>query len=294
MSDKMDIRSYLNPYPPRFTEAGQVEALTGALYKEDKTGAIIDALIRSVREGNIVEVTHGFLLAPMHGKPAKRRRELLARIDRIKDRGGSLLEVSTGRKSGNRSECNAMLLDAYDMIASSGRGKKSAANGALSKGRPEKDYTPEQMDAMRRIWFSRRYRTRTEAVAAIHGLGIRVGRTYLYSKFGKPDENGPEPIDASKVQRSPKPKRQFVYFAKVGATVKIGHSHSPQDRLKGLATGHHDTMELLATLPGGRKREMSLHKRFAKFHIRGEWFELSPQIVAYLKGVKRRKVTRKK
>lgn len=206
MSDKMDIRSYLNPYPPRFTEAGQVEALTGTLYKEDKTGAIIDALIRSVREGSIVEVTHGFLLAPMHGKPAKRRRELLARIDRIKDRGGSLLEVSTGRKSGNRSECNAMLLDAYDMIASSGRGKKSAANGALSKGRPEKDYTPEQMDAMRRIWFSRRYRTRTEAVAAIHGLGIRVGRTYLYSKFGKPDENGPEPIDASKVQRSPKPK----------------------------------------------------------------------------------------
>lgn len=294
MSDKPDVRSYLNPYPPRFTEVGQAEALTGTLYKEDKTGAVIEAVIRSVRPGSIVEVTHGFLLAPLHGKTGKRKREFLDRIDRIKDRGGLLREASTGRSSGNRSECNAMLLDAYDMIASSGRGKKSAINGALSKGRPEKDYTPEQMDAMRRIWFSRRYRSRTEAMAAIHALGIRVGRTYLYSKFGKPDEGGPEPMDTSKVQRSPKPKRQFVYFVKVGATVKIGHSHDPKTRMKDLAVSNHGDLELLATLPGGRKRERALHKRFDKFHIRGEWFELSPQIVAYLKGVKRRKVTRTK
>ena len=76
---------------------------------------------------------------------------------------------------------------AYEMIATSGRGRKSAANGRLSKGRPRKQYEPDQLESMERIWFSRRYKTRDEAINAIRAKGIKIKRGWLYTHFGSPD-----------------------------------------------------------------------------------------------------------
>jgi len=177
-----DIRSYNNPFPPSYGAAWQAERLTGEVYTD------WDALLRSVRPGSIVEVAEGFLLAPVTGKPARRRDALLERIDAVKARKGVLHEVSTGHRSNNRSQCNRMLLRAYEMIATSGRGRKSAANGRLSKGRPRKLYEPDQLELMERIWFSRRYKTRDEAINAIRAKGIKVKRGWLYTHFGSPDQ----------------------------------------------------------------------------------------------------------
>lgn len=171
----------LNPLPPRYGGTWQSERLTGEVYTE------WDALLRSVRPGSIVEVVEGFLLAPVTGKPARRRDTLLERVDAVKAKKGILHEVSTGHRSNNRSQCNRMLLRAYEMIATSGRGRKSAANGALSKGRPRKKYEPDQIETMERIWFSRRYKTCDEAINAIRAKGIRVKRGWLYTRFGPPD-----------------------------------------------------------------------------------------------------------
>lgn len=187
-----DIRSYNNPFPPSFSEAGQAERLTGVVYTEGKAGEDFAALLRSVRKGTIVEVVDGFLLAPVTGKPAKRRQALLDRIDAVKAKGGILHEVTTGHRSNNRSQCNRMLLRAYEMIATSGRGRKSAANGRLSKGRPGKNYEPDQLELMERIWFSRRYKTRDEAINAIRAKGIKVKRGWLYNRFGSPDKKATE------------------------------------------------------------------------------------------------------
>lgn len=185
-----DIRSYNNPFPPSFSEAGQAERLTGEIYVEGKGGQGFEALLRSVRKGTIVEVVDGFLLAPVTGKPARRRAALLDRIDAVKAKGGVLHEVSTGHRSNNRSQCNRMLLRAYEMIATSGRGRKSAANGRLSKGRPthKEKLTPEQYSAVGNIWHSRKYKSGEQALAAIHSLGLKwIKRGWMYTHFGKRD-----------------------------------------------------------------------------------------------------------
>ena len=178
----VDIRSYANP----ISKPSQVEALTGEIYTD------WDALLRSVRKGSIVEVADGYLLAPGTGRPSKRRDVLLERVDAVKAKGGILHEVATGHRSNNRAECNRMLLRAYEMIATSGRGRKSAANGRLSKGRPRKPYEPDQLELMERIWFSRRYKSRDEAINAIRAKGIKVKRGWLYTHFGSPDKKADE------------------------------------------------------------------------------------------------------
>ena len=181
-----DIRSFKNPFPPSYGDQWQAERLTGEVYTD------WDALLRSVRPGSIVEVAEGFLLAPVTGKPSRRRDALLARIDQVKERKGVLHELSTGHRSNNRGECNRMLLRAFEMIASSGRGRKSAANGRMSKsgGRPTHmdRLTAEQKIAVEKIWESRKYKTGRDALAAIHSLGLKwIRRGFMYTHFGKRD-----------------------------------------------------------------------------------------------------------
>jgi hypothetical protein len=183
MATKPDIRSFCNEFKPSYSAAWQRERLTGEVYED------WDALLKSMRPGSIVEVVDGFLLAPVTGKPAKRRDALLERVDAVKAKKGILHEVATGHRSNNRAECNRMLMRAYEMIATSGRGRKSAANGRLSKsgGRPthRDKYTDAQWASMGKIWDSRKYDTAELALAAIHALGIKVKRGYMYTHFGK-------------------------------------------------------------------------------------------------------------
>ena len=103
MIENLDIRSYVNPHP-HFAVAGQMERLSdGEIYVEDKTGAVINAVIASVRRNlkSVVQVDELFLLAPVLGKPAKRRRALAERIETIKAAGGIVRERSSGLQSGH-------------------------------------------------------------------------------------------------------------------------------------------------------------------------------------------------
>lgn len=78
-----------------------------------------------------------------------------------------------------------------------------------------------------------------------------------------------------------------VYFIRAGQHVKIGYSAQPLDRLQALQTSHPDKLEILCTMPGSRETERDMHKRFAKFHVRGEWFKLSSEITAFITWTKR-------
>ncbi len=185
MSNQADIRSYNNPWPPRFSKEAQAAKLTGTPYVEDKSGEIIDALIRSLRPGGIVEVVELGLLAPVRGRPSKRREALAERVERIRDRKARIREVATGDQSDERGKSAKMLLRGYDFIANSGRG----AAGKSKSGRPahRERYAGEQWKSMGHIWDSRKYDTADKAMAAIHALGIKVKRGYMYRYFGKRD-----------------------------------------------------------------------------------------------------------
>lgn len=285
----VDFRNYINPQPRgKFTAAWQADAMPdGEMYIEDKTGEIINKLILSVRDGSIVTVRRLFCLAPWNGTPLKRRKIMAERVDAIKDKGGVVLEAETQRRSDVRGQCSQMLMGGYDDIATAGR-----ANPRNRTGRPEREYSKEQLDAMSRIWFSRRYKTRRDAIAAIHSLGIKVTAPYMYRRFGIPDKQAADASEIVPVTPAKTPRRNsksYIYFVQSGNAVKIGISCDPKMRLKSMATSHHGKLILLATMPGNRSREAALHRKFKTHRIKGEWFQLVPAIIKYIASIKKRR-----
>ncbi len=190
MSGKPDYRNYINPGPKgsRFTANWQAEFLPdGETYTEDKAGKMIEALIGSVRPGSIVRVRRLFCLAPW-GKapkmgPAKRRSVLADRVQAIRDRKGHVLEAETGRTTAERGGCAAMLMGAYEDIATAGR---AIAKGRT--GRPTKyEFTVAEWEVIDGIWTSRKFANDGARLAAIEKrLGKVPGRTLLRNKLGSP------------------------------------------------------------------------------------------------------------
>ena len=76
-----------------------------------------------------------------------------------------------------------------------------------------------------------------------------------------------------------------IYFIRSEKTheIKIGFtSGQVQKRISSLQTGHPYKLKLLATLPGNRDYEKSLHERFAAFRLEGEWFQPHPDLIAFI------------
>ncbi len=192
MSGKKDYRNYINPGPrgSRFTANWQREFLPdGEMYVEDKTGTVVDALIRSVRKGTIVRVRRAFCLAPWTGSPRGRRGLMAARLDAIEAAGGCLLEAETGLRSCMRGERNRLLLNGYEDIAMAGR--------AVAKGRtgrpPIYKFTPAEWEIIAGIWTSRKHSNDKARLTAIEGrLGKVPGRTLLRTKLGSPHKAADE------------------------------------------------------------------------------------------------------
>lgn len=182
-----DVRSWCNPRPGWAREA-QLARLTGEIYEvsakeKDHGAAKRAAMIRSVRRGDVVQVCKLYLLAINNRRSDKQRQDLLETVDKIEAKGGTIVEAVTAFRSDVPSQWRQMQADAFYALGRAGQGRRSAANGARSLGRPNK-HTREQKAAMRQIWFSREYATGEQAVAAMQKLGIDAKRTYCYNKFG--------------------------------------------------------------------------------------------------------------
>lgn len=75
-----------------------------------------------------------------------------------------------------------------------------------------------------------------------------------------------------------------IYFVKSGRHVKIGHAHNVKTRLSAIQLGSPEPVELLgfmARVPV--ETEKKLHAQFAAAHRGGEWFQLTPEIKAFIK-----------
>jgi hypothetical protein len=139
-------------------------------------------------------------------------------------------------------------------------------------------------ESYRLIWHSRLYSNDFERITAIEGQhGVAPGRTWLRNQFGQPG-GGPEKTPQGRKARA------LVYFIQDRKRVKIGHSTNPKARLRDLMT--HTTLKLLATEPGGAKREAELHKKFRhiKTPVGREWFYLKDEILDYIRTLKPKKL----
>lgn len=77
-----------------------------------------------------------------------------------------------------------------------------------------------------------------------------------------------------------------VYFIRHDGHIKIGKSVDPWKRLASLQTAHHDTLEMVAIMPGSEDLEAGLHRAFGEHMKRGEWFEEHPALMAFIEIVR--------
>lgn len=78
----------------------------------------------------------------------------------------------------------------------------------------------------------------------------------------------------------------FVYFIRAVGTsrIKLGFSAEPEKRLRELQTASPNRLVLLAKWPGTVAIERQLHKEFAEYRVRGEWFKLPRPLIEQLLG----------
>lgn len=91
-----------------------------------------------------------------------------------------------------------------------------------------------------------------------------------------------------KARGKPIPALGIIYFIQSGddGPIKIGRCKSglAEKRLADLQIGNPVELSLLGTIIGDRTTEMSLHGRFARLRVRGEWFVNAPEIHEVLTG----------
>jgi hypothetical protein len=79
----------------------------------------------------------------------------------------------------------------------------------------------------------------------------------------------------------------MIYFIRAGeaGAIKIGYTKSDANRrLYELQTSHPEPLRILGIMGGDCEAERSLHRRFAKDHLRGEWFNPSPELLNFIES----------
>jgi hypothetical protein len=76
-----------------------------------------------------------------------------------------------------------------------------------------------------------------------------------------------------------------IYYIACTATerLKIGYTQGePEVRLKQLQTGSAADLRLMACHPGTLETERQIHEKFSSQRLRGEWFEMSEDLLEHL------------
>lgn len=87
----------------------------------------------------------------------------------------------------------------------------------------------------------------------------------------------------------PDSNNRRCYFIQSGEFVKIGYSDKCiKKRLSSLQISSPFELILLAVIDSRQYTEKQLHSMFSKYHVRGEWFQLSDEIKTFINtnGVK--------
>jgi hypothetical protein len=138
-----------------------------------------------------------------------------------------------------------------------------------------------QLREAARAWDEGRSKGRAVAEGTPYWTSINALENWL---DGYATERRVSRREARRLQRE---SQGLVYIAGAGPnTVKIGFTTNMRVRLKGLATGSPAEIEVLAVFPGTTADERELHQRFAKDHLRGEWFRLSAEIAEFIESKK--------
>lgn len=111
--------------------------------------------LRKLRDGDTLAVSHmRAIYVPLPGLTV--RKALLKPLHQVEDKGATLVELSTGRWSNAKRECEIMIAEALDQIARASKG-----------GRKAHEFSAEELALVEENWRSFRHRTNQQAVDAI-------------------------------------------------------------------------------------------------------------------------------
>lgn len=77
-------------------------------------------------------------------------------------------------------------------------------------------------------------------------------------------------------------KHGFVYVVGFGTSVKIGYSAKVKKRIASIQTSCPVPLTIYAIKNANRSDEVALHKKFARYRLNGEWFELAEPIAKFI------------
>lgn len=243
----------------------------------------LDALINSLREGDEVWVTSLARLAP--------KRPLLKRaVDEIHNKKCLVVEAASGRRSDR--DGAMMALEAADELMGEGRSltpdqaqRFGSAGAAANVARIMDKFVKRRMPTLEatKIWTDpdlaplsnytilKRMAGWTQRMAYRH-----IGPRGLAK--GRPRSDG---------TLSERSRPGFIYFLQNGRrkVVKIGYTRDHGGRVSSMQSANPEELRVLATIRGTRLAEAELHKRFAKYNVRGEWFRLEGDLAKYVAGL---------
>lgn len=78
---------------------------------------------------------------------------------------------------------------------------------------------------------------------------------------------------------------EFVYFIRSGSRVKIGRSKNVRHRLESVRVANADEVYLIGAAMGGVILERDIHWAVRSDRVRGEWFELSDNLIKVMRRV---------
>jgi plasmid stabilization system protein ParE len=79
----------------------------------------------------------------------------------------------------------------------------------------------------------------------------------------------------------------YIYFLRLGDTIKIGRAVNVERRIRELQVAHPNTLKLLAVVPAHIALETELQRRFSALRVNREWFRAEEPLLAFIERVQR-------
>lgn len=265
-------RGYVRP-TPRFPAQKQIDALVKAgvreqhIYVEGRGAESWAEFVKALRNGDAVVVDGLHRLGVNRADLHTAFRDVAAMGCVIMDAGNNMAQLDPNSL--------AAVAEAYRVLTGELRipTHREARRRGIKGGRPALELD-KYTEGNREIWLNARSNQEAEATT---GLPWRR----MLRKWGPSGRLGGWP---RKIADTPGPKVYFLRAGESGA-VKIGFATDLRSRIRGIETGNHEELHIIAAMNGTAADEKALHKKFAAYRIRGEWFKYAGDLKRFIEAL---------
>lgn len=277
---------YINDQP-RWTAKRQEEILRAAgverFYREGVAGQTLEVAVRALRGDELLECAAGMRSL------GSSRKEIMEALALIKKKGRVIVDPETKERSdrdGAEMLDRALAKIRYELTMPSEQfAKEIGSKGGKARAKKFKaGRMPE--NTARSKWLDRSIRTNREALLQMPGWSMETAYRF-FGKSGRPPGRITRATRDGYLPPKSRPKVGSIYFIRANGTgpVKIGFSTDYQARIASMMTSHARQLRLVAVIRGSHTDEQALHKRFAKYRVRGEWFRVAGELAKYLESL---------